>query len=66
MCRHTQAMLEAAIEAARDWGYKWPRRWSAKHAGITYSSNSNSPQLIAQYNTHRAAIAARIPKRPAL
>ena len=62
MCRHTHAMLERANEAARSWGYKWPRRWRTTHGGITYISHLTSAELRAEYYEHRAAITALVPK----
>ena len=55
-------MLERANEAARRWGYKWPRRWSTNHGGITYISHLINAELRAEYYEHRAAIAAKVPE----
>ena len=52
--------LRLAIQAAEQWGYSRPRRWSAHYGGIALARNA--AELNAEYRQHRKTIAELVPK----
>lgn len=54
--------MRLAIEAAEQSGAHYPRRWLSRWGALRPST---STELNREYHRNRAAIAARIPKRPA-
>lgn len=55
--------MRLAIEAAEQSGAHYPRRWLSRWGALRPST---STALNQEYHRNRAAITARIPKRPAL